>query len=646
MRSIFREFMSALWEVFKLPFSLVLEGFRRFFNLGWQKIAMLIIAAIILTVVTLSAFFEVTSHPDFCSSCHLMRPYIEAWKTSSHGDIDCMECHARAGISGYFETKFTAVSMLANYVTGLYKRSKPWAEIEDSNCLQKGCHDTRLLDGTIEFTGGITFDHTPHLTESRRGRRLRCTSCHSQIVQGEHISVTSSTCYLCHFKNVAESSRERLAECDGCHSHPPQSRDTTDIGKFDHSLVIKQKIGCEHCHQSMWQGSGEVRPERCGACHSKTAHIDRIDDLEFVHEWHIEKRKVECQQCHDPIEHKQLEIAASGATNCSACHADLHQSVIYVYKGEGSRLIDTPMPNKMYLNGVACQSCHRNDPNGFGVAKVDNDACTPCHPTSYINLTRTWREGFSNRIKKIERAMNTAGGHPRIEDARHDVALIKRGGAWHNPLFTNAVLNQVSSVISMATKTRKEIPELPITSQPCIACHTGISDIIISSDRSSFNHISHLLTRAISCTQCHRDVDPSQYGHGRQLPAKPSCSNCHHGAEAQRQKLCAPCHEPSRRLYVGNLPAWDATPSPMADAGMTCIDCHTEENRYRSPENSFCLDCHDQEAVDDMEFQHGEIINALERKGKKRDKNVELVALDRGSAVHHPTLAKEVLKKE
>ena len=37
--------------------------------------------------------------------------------------------------------------------------------------------------------------------EMTRGIKLRCTSCHSQIVQGQHMAVTATTCFLCHFKN-------------------------------------------------------------------------------------------------------------------------------------------------------------------------------------------------------------------------------------------------------------------------------------------------------------------------------------------------------------------------------------------------------------------------------------------------------------
>jgi hypothetical protein len=95
---------------------------------------------------------------------------------------------SRRGSLSEIRKKFEALSMVAKYVTGTYG-PKPWAEVATmAACLR--CHERRLLEGK-EIYHGVHFDHRPHLIESRRGLKLRCTSCHSQIVQGSHISVTS-----------------------------------------------------------------------------------------------------------------------------------------------------------------------------------------------------------------------------------------------------------------------------------------------------------------------------------------------------------------------------------------------------------------------------------------------------------------------
>ena len=346
-----------MWDMIRFPFALVEFTYHRMVRMGWRKNLMLSAAAIVLVVFAATAFLKATSQSGFCKSCHLMRPYITAWENSSHKDVDCMKCHAREGFTGYLETKFTAVSMLANYFTGIYRRSKPWAEIEDKNCLT--CHEGRLLKGKIEFVKGVVFDHTPHLTEKRRGRKLRCTSCHSQIVQGEHISVTTTTCFLCHFKDAQLHERSSLTECRSCHDLPVGEEAIT-AGIKDHSSILKQELDCQACHQVMWQGTGEVRRERCGTCHSQTEHIDRISDLEFVHEWHIEKRKVDCQRCHDAITHNQPMIDKDIRGNCVGCHEDKHSPMSKIFQGIGSRLIGEAQPETMFKAGVLCVSCHKD----------------------------------------------------------------------------------------------------------------------------------------------------------------------------------------------------------------------------------------------------------------------------------------------
>jgi len=568
-----------------------------------------------------------------------MRPYIEAWENSSHKDVDCMKCHAHEGLTGYIETKFTAVSMLANYFTGIYKRSKPWAEIEDKNCLE--CHDARLLDGKIEFTSGVHFDHTPHLTEKRRGRKLRCTSCHSQIVQGEHISVTTSTCFLCHFKNVEKEGREELSTCTSCHE-PLVGDEAIRTGAHDHSEILKKEINCHSCHQVMSQGSGDVRRERCGTCHSSTEHIDRINDLEFVHEWHIEKRKVECSRCHDAIAHTQPQLDRDIRSNCQGCHDDKHSPMSQLYQGIGSQLIDTALPDTMYSVGVVCVSCHKDHLTGNGQAHIQPDACTPCHTESYRNLAAEWRKGFGNRIADIERAFRKAGAHPKLEDARHDLALIKKGGAWHNPKYADTLLTEISTVLSQAGARPKLPATIPQESKQCLKCHSTVSEIQIQLPWSQFNHKAHLSDRRISCSECHNGDNPGKMGHGRMKPAQRSCSECHHKVEAPRSDMCMPCHTPSRNVYLGQLPDIPLAPSPMAEVEMGCIDCH-EEPKYNPPTNDYCLDCHDEEVVTHLELARGELAIALEESRKLKSGAVQQVRLDRGRAVHHPDLAKKVL---
>ena len=177
-----------------------------------------------LMVIMTAAAAWYTSRPQFCNSCHIMEPYYKSWQESSHKDVACIECHFPPGVGGKVRGKMLGLVQLAKYVTNS-AGPRPTAEMPDASCLRSGCHETRLLSGRVDFTASIPtaswhipFDHTPHLAEGRRGKTLRCTSCHSQIVQGKHMTVTTSTCFLCHFKE--EPFNEGLGACTHCHQIP------------------------------------------------------------------------------------------------------------------------------------------------------------------------------------------------------------------------------------------------------------------------------------------------------------------------------------------------------------------------------------------------------------------------------------------
>jgi nitrate/TMAO reductase-like tetraheme cytochrome c subunit len=150
-------------------------------------------------IVFLIGTIEYTSKSHFCASCHYMKPFYQSWKTSSHGHIECATCHYLPGPKSKIRAKIEGIMQLGRYWTKLYLKSKPWAEIPDESCLREGCHEKRLLEGMTKYKK-VAFDHKIHFTDLKRGKQLRCTSCHSQIVQGEHITVTDSTCFICHFK--------------------------------------------------------------------------------------------------------------------------------------------------------------------------------------------------------------------------------------------------------------------------------------------------------------------------------------------------------------------------------------------------------------------------------------------------------------
>ena len=100
----------------------------------WGLVAGVVVAFGLLATLMM---VHVSSQPGFCGSCHVMAPYYESWRTSSHGGVACVECHIPPGLYSEIQKKKEAMSMVVSYFTGTYG-TNPWAEVDDIACLQ--CH--------------------------------------------------------------------------------------------------------------------------------------------------------------------------------------------------------------------------------------------------------------------------------------------------------------------------------------------------------------------------------------------------------------------------------------------------------------------------------------------------------------------------
>ncbi|MBI4519906.1 MAG: NapC/NirT family cytochrome c, partial [Gemmatimonadetes bacterium] len=240
---------------------------RGFLVLALQVLIVVLVAGAIGT----AGFLEYSAQPGFCNNCHFMEPYYQSWLTSSHNMVSCIQCHYAPGIKAEAMGKVQAANQVVKYFTRTY-REKPWAEIEDASCTRSGCHIQQEL-GVVSF-GDIRFDHREHLTELRRGKQLRCTSCHSQIVQGEHVTVTASTCFLCHFRDQPPG--RPIGGCLSCHPAPPtiERRGVT----VDHSEVLRDMVSCVKCHSQVVVGDGAVTEERCWTCHNVPERVAQFGD--------------------------------------------------------------------------------------------------------------------------------------------------------------------------------------------------------------------------------------------------------------------------------------------------------------------------------------------------------------------------------
>lgn len=174
-------------------------------NMPWFVVMLLVVVVFIGFTYGAMAY---TSRPDFCASCHEIKPAVESWYSSSHSHVKCLTCHAEPGTLGYVKRKIAGLREVYLHLSGAY--SKPKAIVTNGVCLQ--CHgDIPQRSETKLFN----FPHKNHLTFLQN-----CTDCHASVAHGDkvifgqkeftHMNSLGSTCSQCH----AEQQRN---SCDFCH---------------------------------------------------------------------------------------------------------------------------------------------------------------------------------------------------------------------------------------------------------------------------------------------------------------------------------------------------------------------------------------------------------------------------------------------
>jgi len=571
-----------------------------------------------LFLLLLAGSAEYTSRPAFCPTCHYMETFYQSWRTSAHNKVDCVECHFEPGISGTIRGKLNGLVQIVSYVSQSYKKRKPWAEIPDNTCDRAGCHVMQSIkDSTYNFKG-VMFSHKNHLQEQRRGKTLKCTSCHSQVVQGSHIEVTEATCFTCHFKKSddPEHKFDKMADCNTCHSWENKTKEQMASFRYDHTNVVENKFNCLDCHSNTVAGNGNVGKERCFQCHFETERLEKFTDTKLMHETHIKKHSMKCFTCHSQIEHKVQKMDPTAPPDCQSCHTNAHTQMVSLYTGENGFNVEKS-PSAMFMNGINCKGCHvfhEMDRMDISTSKSGGKACDKCHGKGYDNLVEQWKAGTTKRVATINSifktvipivAKSTSDKKPQAEEllkqAEHNIRIVEVGKSVHNIQFADKLLIGAYGLMKNALSTigaANSLPEFNSASEfipnECYSCHSGIQEINVKKFDMNFSHNKHIVDNKISCNKCHSN----EQKHGVLTVTKQSCNSCHH-SQSKTNESCAKCHKFQEQVYNGNVFGKNQ-PDFMKTAGAGCGDCHVAADKVVKPDKMICLKCHEAGYEDQM----------------------------------------------
>jgi len=652
--------------------------------------------AVAVPLILAGAAFEISTSPLLCNQCHIMKPYYQAWKTSKHNFVPCVDCHYPPGFRDTLWVKYQALSQVAKWATQTYS-SKPFAEIEDASCLRSQCHSTRLLQGKVTFKRGIIFDHRPHLEQPRRGRQLRCTSCHSQIVVGTHIEVTEVTCFLCHFKG--EKTARGLSPIGGCPlCHQPPQGDIQLAGgtRFNHKdFVDARGVQCQKCHLDAVQGDGAAPRERCLTCHNQPGKLAKYDDHEFLHEFHVAQHNIECTRCHTEIKHQIQTKKEPLAVGCEACHEAKHSGQRAMYLGVGGKGSPS-IPSHMYTARVDCVACHitpkAEDAHRAQFTgrtfEASQAACVSCHGQVYAGMLDTWKRTLDTMLTdlkpKLEAARQAAAEPIRdaraaaearrlLAEAEYNYQFVEHGKGVHNVFYAADLLQRVNAaanrIMTLSGKSPMTLPrENLVRGGYCATlCHSQAGVVfkpeVQFEKRTRVPHQKHFNEYGAVCTDCH-----SQDRHKAVTITAEGCRGCHHSAANTR---CTACHAAQAALFAGTVEtALPVKKAPNVMAGQVdCVGCHDLTKKHSvAGQAEKCAECHDKGYKDLLAMWQGQVgaaqkaaRAALERAesalaaGKKGRREVtaagELLARARkdfdfvvkAKGLHNPDLAEAIL---
>jgi len=403
-----------------------------------------------------------------------MNPYYDSWRTSSHSEVNCLDCHLQPGFVGYVKGKINGLAQAVDCIVGRVG-TKPNATVKDISCLRSECHNSEeLISNNIDYEG-IKFSHKNHITKVVDGIRISCGTCHSHFAGDEHFTVNNDVCFTCHFLKDDESgSRLVQTSCQDCHEVPNKVIERGFV-TINHAEFVSYKASCEDsCHKREIEKTNEVTDSVCLNCHSfsKEQQADSVG----LHESHTNHEKVECFACHGKVSHGQTQVSSiSTMMDCQNCHSDTHQVQRSIYatqhpmQDEKTALVLSPM----FLTHVECSGCHiervrrkSGTLDSFGtVAKAVPRACDNCHEEGtgqrYIPFwqgkIKALYEQISHKIDKLEERARLESNEQltqklsdKVKQARSILESVSSDGSWgvHNFKYTEAMLLKANEIIT------------------------------------------------------------------------------------------------------------------------------------------------------------------------------------------------------
>ncbi|HEY5123192.1 MAG TPA: cytochrome c3 family protein [Ignavibacteria bacterium] len=559
------------------------ELFRKIFkgirNYKHPILKLFVIVFVFLIIINVAYYF-VSAYSPGCLVCHYMKPYYEQSSHSVHKDVSCVKCHPNR--------RLLTAPYLLRYIAGSYN-PRPRAQVDDKICLD--CHESQNLKKQTAFEMNISFNHSDHLGDLKRGKNLRCTSCHARGEQEQHFVLNKNVCFTCHFKGAERG--HSVTGCSVCHGIPKKIVKHNGF-QFNHESYLKIGVDCSQCHIDVTTGNAEVEKKVCYKCHVE--RTEEFSNTEKIHNVHITKNGVDCEECHNSIKHGKVKMISLLEANCENCHSLKHTPQREMYIGSEGRGVSS-IPSKMFAAQVTCEGCHL-DLNNDGKSDLSEkkQACIKCHAPGYDKMLDDWISGMNKAVNSItpgiehvkqlisgaeKQGKNIDAEKTYYQDVETNFKLVKEGKGVHNLDYALKLLENIANNIEgisnrLGDKNFKVDRSKLFTDDKdyCNLCHSSFQPRVVEKfGEENFPHSNHM--KFLSCNKCH-----SRSEHKKITVTKEVCQECHQNFKKLPENI---------RYGSINFPHLIHS----RDKNIECTICHTSTDFTKIQiKKHACTSCH------------------------------------------------------
>lgn len=376
---------------------------------GKLKLLIGIVGFLLLGLALSIGALELTNTPQFCQSCHEMRPEYVTWKASSHSQLGCVDCHVEPGVGNLLQHKVKSFKQLYLHFSGKINPPIEVAQpIKDEVC--ERCHTAKRV---ATPSGDLIIPHEVH-----KENKVPCVKCHSAVahanigsaengftangnwdkwiepvgrayMKADFLKFSMEECLNCHKQ---EDAGPKPNDCKACHNKLVKPETHNDpIFRTKHGLLAEQDTTqCNKCHRITISSKEPRVPVNavvvsyarkntfCADCHSnsKAPPASHIVSWKRTHALPATNDRIGCLVCHD--EGKPTRGSSATKTYCYQCHeTNIHFNVIVL----GQHTKGTPVNGSVEPTQYPCLNCHAGS-NCLRCHYIPLQSAQPANPQS------------------------------------------------------------------------------------------------------------------------------------------------------------------------------------------------------------------------------------------------------------------------